>query len=379
VSLDSAKAGLQTTVGARGQAQVSLDSPEFKRAQAANKKVQSIDAQIEETAAVQQEVLALLGEGDTPNASGVHGVHGSNGWARAARELDLQHGVTRVDMPAADLIFDHEAMAAVTVNPSSGLTEPAYRAALAQKGQDRRYLYTELADQPIDNGDLAVTEFRQTGSRTVTGNIERDPVATTDKATLALAVELANESLSQFAAVVEDVPAKLFDVEAAFAAFLQSELLFQIERALDAHVLSQILAAAPPTGATGTGLIEQVRHAVAAMRALGANPTLLALNPTDAATLDLATTGADNAYVFATRSTGSSSPLWGLRPVEVPGLTEPTLIDPALLGVLYHATGTVMTDPYSGMKKNLVRIRAEVEGLFHVRDIAGAYVIDTTP
>ena len=29
--------------------------------------------------------------------------------------------------------------------------------------------------------ELAVTEFKQTGSRTVTGDVERDPVATTPK------------------------------------------------------------------------------------------------------------------------------------------------------------------------------------------------------
>ena len=51
------------------------------------------------------------------------------------------------------------------------------------------------------------------------------------------------------------------------------------------------------------------------------------------------------------------------------------LIDPAVLGVLYTGTGTILTDPYSAMERNLVRVRIEGEALFHVRDIAGAYVI----
>ena len=51
------------------------------------------------------------------------------------------------------------------------------------------------------------------------------------------------------------------------------------------------------------------------------------------------------------------------------------LIDPAVLGVLYTGTGTILADPYSAMERNLVRVRIEGEALFHVRDVAGAYVI----
>jgi hypothetical protein len=50
------------------------------------------------------------------------------------------------------------------------------------------------------------------------------------------------------------------------------------------------------------------------MRATGANPTIAVLNPTDAASLDLEADA--GRCVFATRDTGSSSPLWGLRVIE---------------------------------------------------------------
>jgi hypothetical protein len=40
--------------------------------------------------------------------------------------------------------------------------------------------------------------------------------------------------------------------------------------------------------------------------------------------------------------------------IEVPGLAEPTLIDPALLGVLYVATGTLLVDIYTGLSTNEV-------------------------
>jgi hypothetical protein len=47
---------------------------------------------------------------------------------------------------------------------------------------------------------------------------------------------------------------------------------------------------------------------------------------------------------FAQPGKGSASPIWNMQIIEVPGLAEPTLIDPALLGVLYVATGTLLVD-----------------------------------
>jgi hypothetical protein len=46
------------------------------------------------------------------------------------------------------------------------------------------------------------------------------------------------------------------------------------------------------------------------------SPTILAINPTDAAALDLTQVGADNLYLFTLRTTGQASPLFGLRLIE---------------------------------------------------------------
>jgi hypothetical protein len=50
--------------------------------------------------------------------------------------------------------------------------------------------------------------------------------------------------------------------------------------------------------------------------ALGANPSIAVICPTDAAALDLTQVGSDDLYLFSLRSTGDSSPLFGLRFVE---------------------------------------------------------------
>jgi hypothetical protein len=94
--------------------------------------------------------------------------------------------------------------------------------------------------------------------------------------------------------------------------------------------------------------------------------------------LDLATIGADDAFVFALRDTGSSSPLWGLRFIEVAALAQgfgPYLIDPAMLGAFYDQRVRLQTNPWAKFAKNLTDLRIEGNALFRVRNIAGAYVI----
>jgi hypothetical protein len=59
----------------------------------------------------------------------------------------------------------------------------------------------------------------------------------------------------------------------------------------------------------------------------------------------------------------------------VAGATDPLLIDPALLGVLYTGSLSFDADPYTGFKKNLTNFRLEGPALYHIRNDAGAFVI----
>lgn len=352
------------------------NSPEYDRAERAIEAVRLKDAEIARLQAAQVETLSVIA--GQPGAVGGH----PGSWADLAREIDPLGGQTKVEVGAGAML--REAYASLTTTPSTGFEAPALRAAFMPKGQDRRFLYPALPMVKLDvldgrSRELAVTEFRQTGSRTVTGDVERDPVATTTKAELDVSIELATESLRQVAAVVSDVPNALFSAEPALRGFLANELGYQLDQAVDAHVLAQIDAADVPEGLVGATLIEQVRAGVSEARANGANPTLLVVDAEMAVALDTFTTGADDAYAFLTSATGSASPLWGLQVVELPVATDPLLIDPQLLGVFYAATGRLDVDPYSGFETNVCRVRAEVEVLFHVRDASGAYRIATTP
>jgi hypothetical protein len=400
---------------------------------------------------------AILGKfGNGPGriaASALAGGPGGDGWAVAARELNLADGKLRVAVDGESLLRRPLA-AGVDVSPDvDGIATRAVPP-LTQAAVDRRYLFSELPRTVLDSGDLAISDFRMkiakksgtiaastdnvtstahgftegdmvilveleggaplelgatywvrdatantlklaavpggaaidvtvdatavtliAPARNVTGDVERDPMATSEKAKLALKVEHVQDSVRQFAALVEDVPVKLFDVLDNLTAFLRNELLYQLERGVDAHTISRILAADPLAGGAGRQLVAEVRYAIAILRDVGANPSVLALNPATAASLDLMTDGSGN-YLFTTRLAGASSPLFALRVVEVPGLANPVVIDPAKSAMFYVATGQVIVDPYTGLDVNTVRVRTELEALTHVRDATGAYVVN---
>lgn len=249
-------------------------------------------------------------------------------------------------------------------------------AVLAPLGRDRRFLYSNLPIQSVD-GQTAVSDFKQT-VRTLTGSAIRDIAATTDKASLDVTITHVLEALKQVAVTINDVPNQLLESVGAMRAFLDQEGRFQVEKAIDAHVMAQIVAAAPPFGTSGTGLVARIRNGVATMRATGANPSLVVLNPTDAATLDLEADA--GGYIFPVRDSGSSSPLWGLRVIERigAGTEAPYLIDPQMLGQLYLGSLKFEADPFSGFRKNLTTLRIETNALYHVRQAEGARRINAT-
>jgi hypothetical protein len=246
--------------------------------------------------------------------------------------------------------------------------------AVVPLGQDRRFLWPFLPSLAAGNYG-SIEDFQQT-ARELTGTVQRTLNATTDKASLATTTTLVNTALVEFAVTLDDIPNAVLESVPQLTAFMASEGEFQVMKAIDAHVMAQIVAATPDNGLTGTNLITQLRNGISAMRAVGAQPTLAVLNPTDSVTLDTYQES-DGAYLFATRSTNTANPLWDLQIIERigAGTEEPFLIDPVKLGVLYLGSLRFDADPYTGFKKNLTTLRVEIKGLFHIRNIQGAYEI----
>ena len=228
--------------------------------------------------------------------------------------------------------------------------------AIVGMGRDSRFLWPTLVTENAGT-DTSIEDFRQT-ARVLTGSVEHAIDTTTDKASLASTIVLVTEAMRQHAVTIDDIPNALFDSVPKLTSFLGPEGQFAVEQSLDARTMAQIVAAAVPFGMTGTTIIEQVRNGIAAMRATGANPTVLVLNPTDAAALDLIADA--GGFVFPLSASGSSSPLWGLRVVERIGAGNepPYLLDPAMLGVLYLGQMQFAADQYSGFRRNLTTLRA---------------------
>jgi hypothetical protein len=70
--------------------------------------------------------------------------------------------------------------------------------------------------------------------------------AVTDKANVDETLTLVTESLSQFAVTVNNIRTRCAKASKQRADWLNSEMAFQVQKALDAHAFSQIVAASPP-------------------------------------------------------------------------------------------------------------------------------------
>jgi hypothetical protein len=223
-------------------------------------------------------------------------------------------------------------------------------------GADQRFMYPSMPTQDVGT-DLSIQDFRET-VRGTTGTIERDPVAVTGKATLNVTVTAVNTPVKQEALILDGIPNAVLESLTGFRAFADSELRFQIQKA--------------------------IRNAVTAVQADGFQPNLAVLNPTDAAALDL--TADAGGYVFPLRDTGTSSPLWGLRIVtrtSTAGTEPPLVIDTTRIGLLYMGTMRFDLDPFSGVsgnnfENNTTDIRCEVNVLMHVRSAKAARRVAAT-
>ncbi len=240
---------------------------------------------------------------------------------------------------------------------------------------DRRFIYPSMPTTNAGNA-TAVPDFTIT-ARAVTGTVQRDVDATTDKATLANTIVHTTEEIPQHAVVIDGLPNQLLESVPALGQLLEQEGRLAVLESIDAHVFAKLTAGATQS-VTGTGLIAQIRNAVAAMRTAGMNPDLLIVDPADAVILDL-TEDTAGAFLFSLDSASSAAPLFGLRIAESVAAvgSAPLLVDTARIGQLYLGTMRVEADPFTGFKKNLTDLRVETNALMHIRDATAAHLVES--
>ena len=239
--------------------------------------------------------------------------------------------------------------------------------------EDRRYIFPLISRRDAGTS-LQVVDYRLTARADHSGSasVERSPTATTAKATIDRTVEEFKSDMAMMAVILDGIPNAVLNAAPDLSQLLGSELERRLYRALDAHVIGAITDATPPSGVTTTdGTVEQlVRAGITEMQAVGVNPSVVVLNPSDAGDVDTRTfTDAVNRWPY------------GLRVVVSPDADAgaPLLLDPVELGVLYQGQIMTASDPYAGVsgdnfKTNRVDLRSEFLALMVVRDNLGAFI-----
>ncbi len=300
---------------------------------------------------------AAKGHSAKSKAARVRGLEGGDGFKSLASQLV---GDGRGEVRLKDLTYSATDAQLATVEPGiAGL--PIYS----------QFIYGVLPSSDCGTS-VSITDFRLVARSIDDGSgsepIERDVLdGSTEKARLNLTVEGFTEDVKTLALVVEGIPRALLASESALAGLLSSEMRKNLNAALDAHVVAAIEAATPDHGGSGGSVEELVRSGITAMQLKGVTPDVVIINPTDAETVDLHT-AVDSIIRFP----------FGLKVVVSNDVDAgaPMLLDTSVLGHLYTAGLVALSDPYTTMTQNTVRVLNEFNVLCVVRNADGAFIAD---
>ena len=279
-------------------------------------------------------------------------------------------GYDRVSNPAVLVDFK-----AATFTGSVEDFGPATRPSAAL-GYDQRFLFPSLpvdATVPIDA--TSVTSFRQS-ARTLaaTGDMIRAIAATTAKPVTSTELEATAVALKQVATINSGIP-NVFLANEALRGFVNADLRLAYSRAVDAHILAQIAATTPTSGAYNAQLIVAILLAAEVVQAAGYSPNTVVLSPAQWHALRVAVQPGSGDWVAG----AVDDMLDGLTKVSVVGLTAPVVLDSKALGV-FHTTGArFATFEENDGSTNTSTVRLESNSVFAVQRQDAVAAIDVTP
>lgn len=169
-----------------------------------------------------------------------------------------------------------------------------------------------------------------------------------------------------------DVSRQTLEDDAAAEQLLRAWLTEGVRLKQDAKAAAAIAAATGTLTATGTDLLKSIRFGKAELSKLGIVATSVYLNPEDAAEADIEAMNVGH--------TGPASPadLWGMRPIENPGITKGTAVVGAMPYAVYlcyrNAINTYLTDsgmtmedtPVDRFSHNILGILGEGRSKVHI-------------
>lgn len=170
------------------------------------------------------------------------------------------------------------------------------------------------------------------------------------------------------------------NIEPAISAVMVGQIL----RGIEANAVAAITADAGVKITGAADITAGVLSAVAGIRGNGGTPTVVGLNSTDWIELMTATSAGGGYVNFSNPENGPAGTWMGMSPVLVPNLAagNAVVVDGTCVSVLEPAGGPlVVTDIYSGLANNLVKVVIETWATSQVTSPGGVatVAVTTTP
>jgi hypothetical protein len=300
------------------------------------------------------------GDGFADNAvpGGLFGAISAAGWSLGGPGVTVPFGAVLIADPA-----DAAPVRGTTIIP---------------QGTDNRRLYPALGVRPLD-GATSIEELISSGRDLAEPTEMQIALAgTSEKPVTSSGATLQTFEPVMIASVTPDYPNALVE-KRAFRDLINDDLSVAYNDSFDILVTNELATSAGNTDDAGSDLFEQLRKAVTVIQGEGFNPTLAAVSPTDAETLDLSRSGGsttgDGPFILSPAPRGTAfDPLWNLRIRVVKNLAAPIVLDPSTVRV-YADNPRFDADPYTGFSTNESRFRLEGPALCVVRQPGGIYVV----
>lgn len=215
---------------------------------------------------------------------------------------------------------------------------------------DKAPLQAAISTEVVSNGavEYVVETFTNNAAFVAEGNTKPESAVAFEKKTVSL------ETLAHS----HDVTRQALEDETRLSSIIDNRLRRGLTQKIEAHIADVIVADENIASAEGADLLSAIRVAIATVESNGYVPSVLLINPADAAELDLAILGATNAG--AVRGTS----FWGLNVVTSPLIPAdaPYVADAATAVTLFDrgTSALYITDSdASKFRQNIITMLAE--------------------
>jgi hypothetical protein len=305
---------------------------------------------------VKPEILALREA--AREAAGIRASGKTKGWDAVAKTLSKAHSKAdggRIGWEGKLKDVDVKGVTITDMLAESTKVEAGVRPLL----EDSRRFHNLLPSS--DPGNALHIDAFSIEARGLAGGseaVERDPMSTGAKAVADLTIGIEEVDMRQFAVTSGAVPNQAFRSAPELSRILAAALGRELDEALDAHAVGALQASMPDVEASGSSLIEKLRHGKATLAARGVDgPFIAVIGDSDAAELDLMPADTlPHAFPFG---------------ISIAVVADALIDGNAYLMAAnairkYRGAARLDVDPFSGFANNTSNTRLEYEALVTV-------------